>query len=141
MLLASHNPVLVPAFADPTCWGVALVCLYVEVEVLRRLLARAGVGGGWVRDRLVLLQLVSWAGFLVALDQLAVTSADWAMLAGMEGAVVLVEAAAMRCVFARSPVRATFGSWPRLLWWSAAGNLASAGLCLLVVALVRWLVA
>lgn len=139
MHLASCNPVVVPAYADPACWCVALVCLYAEVEVVRRLLARVGVRGGWVRDRLVVMQLVSWVVFLIAIDRLVIAPEDWSVLLGLEGAVVVVEAAAMRCAFVRSPVRTTFCSWPRLLLWSAVGNLVSAGLCMLVAAVVRWL--
>lgn len=133
------NPVVVPAYADPSAWLLALVCLGVEVLVVCRLLARVGVRGGWVRDRLVLLQLLSWAAFLVAIDRLGVAPGDWLTLLGLETIVVVVEAVAMRCAFARSPVRAAFAPWPRLLAWSLAGNLASAALCAALACGVHWL--
>lgn len=134
------NPVVIPAYATPEIWAVALLAMWAEIKteiaLLRRHIPAAGLSGS-----LLLLNIVTWLAFLIAVHGLDSdgVSPGWS-LAGLELCVVVVETlliwAGLR-VWARTRQHPSLRMM-HIAWVALAGNLVSIGVSLAPVA-VMWL--
>lgn len=62
------NAIVVPAYADPITWAIALVGALCEVSTVCRLLVRWGKHVDRVAQPLWAIQVSTWLPFLVAVD-------------------------------------------------------------------------
>lgn len=87
------NPILIPMYADPISWGIALLAVWAEVTVARAMLRRFGLTDVRFARPLYVINLSTWFAFLVAVDHWLVwPDADGIpALAALEAAVVVVE--------------------------------------------------
>ncbi len=124
------NPVILPAYADPIAWLVAMVCLALEAEMLRWAFVRRGAPGKTVHDRLVLLNLASWGALLAAVHGVAAAGRwgerQWSCLAELGVVVVAAEAVALRWAVVPLTTTGARPGWPWVLGWSCAANLTAA---------------
>jgi hypothetical protein len=84
------NPIIMPVYADPAVWLVAVVAMLAEIATVRALLRRAGLAVD-PANALWLFNCASWLGFLIALEALARSSNSVWLVVGLEVAVVVVE--------------------------------------------------
>ncbi len=66
MMLA--NPVLIPAYADPFHWFVALIAMGCELGLVYFLLRRRGIETNALGISLFVMNIVTWFCFLFAVD-------------------------------------------------------------------------
>ena len=141
------NPVVVPIYADPITWGIAICALCVEVWVVLQLLRRMHQNVKGLDGWLGVLNLVTWIPFLIAVDRLvpSSTAGAIAVIAGLEVAVIAVEAVLLHGLlrgklFAHGLPCRPIG-WRDALRISFLGNLASIavsiGVPMLLVAILK----
>jgi hypothetical protein len=84
------NPVIIPAYANPLMWAVALLAIWGEIATTTALLRRHAAQG--LARALFVFNAATWFAFLVAVDRLdaAGVKSFWS-IAELEGAVVVVE--------------------------------------------------
>jgi hypothetical protein len=138
------NPVVLPAYANPLVWTIALLALLAEVAVARALLARRGCRHASITHVLVFLNLGTWMAFLVAME----LADRWRWLEGtaravttiglLELGVVLVEGHLLRemargRLFSRDFGGAALGLG-QALWVSLCANLVSIAISVAVPA-------
>lgn len=135
------NPVVIPAYAAPEVWAVALLAMWAEIKteiaLLRRHVPTAGIA-----SHLLLLNIVTWLAFLIAVDRLDRhgISLGWSVT-GLEACVVIAESLLM-WIGLRAWARAQQSSalpMMRVAWVALVGNLVSIAVSLAPVALM-WLV-
>jgi len=137
------NPVVIPAYADPISWGIALLATFMEIAVAQFMLRRFGLSDPHFAGPLFVINICTWFPFLVAVDQFHVRAdaggAPW--LLGFEALVVVAETAflylACRGRFFSARTKWSPLSVRQAAWVSLLANAVSAGVSLLVpVALV-----
>ncbi|MBK8100978.1 MAG: hypothetical protein IPK26_28175 [Planctomycetes bacterium] len=138
------NPIIIPAYADPFLWTVALLAMWAEVETEARLLRRFGWIAGVV-PRLLLINVATWLVFLCVLAWLSgrgLLYRPWpavaGVIAGLEGCIVLVEAVLLRLMIRRADVQGTRIPLRQAATASLLGNLVSIAASLVPVATI-WL--
>lgn len=88
------NPIVVPAYADPSAWIFGFIGMAAEIAVVQRLLRRHGEVDPHSAGRLFVANVVTWGAFLVAVDRIDAGPGDvepW-HFALLEVGVVLAEA-------------------------------------------------
>ncbi len=137
------NPVVIPAYADPITWGIAVLAICVEIAVAQFTLRRFGLSDPHFAGPLFVINICTWFPFLVAVDAFHIRAdargAPW--LLGLEAMVVVVETAllyqACRGRFFSARTKWSPLSVRQAAWVSLVGNAVSAGVSVLVpVALV-----
>jgi hypothetical protein len=121
------NPVVVPAYANPVVWVIAFVAMWAEIRTECAMLRRWGWGKD-VLGTLLLVNLLTWLSFLVAMDRLEGEdlSPVWTV-SFLEAGVVAVEAA-LTWAALKSRARAARGraiSWRGAFGVSFVGNQVS----------------
>ena len=116
------NPVVIPVYADPIVWSIGALGLVVEISLVARLIVAGRLQGSRVTDIVVLLNLLTWIAFLIAVDQLVAPATDGVVLTltALELAVVVVEAIALRILTHRRWPE-TVGPFRRLGFVAAFG--------------------
>lgn len=125
------NPILVPSYANPFLWGLAILAMMIEVRTVAWLLRRMGRNVDRVKGPLGLLNLATWFPFLVAMDRAPADTAlqFTASVTVLEIVVMVVETFLIRelCagrLFLREPACGTV-TLRQAIGLSIAGNLAS----------------
>lgn len=87
------NPVLIPMYADPISWGIALLAVWAEVTVAQAMLRRFGLTDVRFARPLYVINLSTWFAFLVAVDHWLVypKAGGIPVLVALEALVVVVE--------------------------------------------------
>lgn len=138
------NPVVVPAYASPVIWGFALLAMWVEIGTEVPLLRRMGMASGAIRP-LVLINLMTWLAFLLAVDWFSGRGVQGSgmvvVIAALESLVVIVETILFRQTIGRgvggvSRQPLMFG---QALKVSLVGNLVSITVSLVMPVAIFWL--
>jgi hypothetical protein len=138
------NPVVVPAYATPEVWGLALLAMWAEIGTELALLRRMRMSFGALRP-LLLINVATWLSFLLAIDMCDKRGVRGAQMVGvvaaLEAGVVIVEALLMRAMIGRA-----MGSSPRqvlglgqALRVSFLGNLVSIAVSIVAPIVLVWL--
>lgn len=135
------NPIVVPAYADPIHWGIALLAMGAEIATEVAMLRRAGCAVD-LRRLLVLVNCMTWLAFLIALDAWGPGGIPliWAVTL-LEVAVVAVEALLLWCalrVVARCGAGAEV-SIARVIAIATTGNLVSVLVSLALGTTIGWM--
>jgi len=134
------NPVVIPAYADPIIWVVALVAMWAEIGTEVAMLRRQTATIGLART-LLLINIMTWLAFLMAVDSLARHGSrlGWG-IAGLEVVVVVSESILLWTVLrsgSRGRQHPPLGLL-RVMWVALVGNLVSIAISMAPVALL-WL--
>lgn len=132
------NPVVIPAYADPLIWGIALLAIFAEIAVAQFTLRRFGLSDPHFAGPLFVINICTWFPFLVAVDAFYLRAdahgAPW--LLGLEAMVVVVETAllyqACRGRFFSARTKWSPVSMRQAAWVSLLANAVSAGVSVLV---------
>lgn len=130
-MLILANPIVIPAYADPLDWVVAIFAMWVEMRTVIYLLGRRGNEDIGFQRPVLLANLATWLTFLVAVEWLVDRSGwnEWATISALELLIVIVEALLIRSAskgrfFSRHLRRTPLSFRPTLIV-SLAGNSVS----------------
>lgn len=135
------NPILVPAYADPIHWAIALFAMGAEIATELAMLRRIGLAAD-LRRLLVLFNCMTWLAFLIALDAWGGGGIPliWTVTL-LEVAVVVVEALLLWCAL-RMVARCGSGAEvaiTRLIAIATTGNLVSILASLAIGTTIGWI--
>ncbi|MBM4060228.1 MAG: hypothetical protein FJ265_03890 [Planctomycetes bacterium] len=138
------NPVILPAYAAPENWALALIAMWAEIRTTLALLRSMDRATGTVRP-LFLLNLMTWLAFLLAMDWcdslgLLHRWFVW-VVAALEAIVVTIEANLIWAMLARPTGSPSARPLPfvQALRLSLLGNLVSITVGIALPAAVFWL--
>ena len=134
------NPLVMPAYASPEIWLVALVAMLAEIRTEVALLRRH-VGAVDLSQSLLLINIMTWLVFLIAVDRLDASAPllGWS-IAGLELAVVIAETFLIwghLRIGARARQASCVG-FPRVAFAVLVGNIVSFAVSMVPVAII-WL--
>lgn len=123
------NPILLPAYADPINWGMALVAMLAEISAARAMMRRFGFVDPRLATWLFAVNLATWVPFLVAVERLRLSYSAESIpaFALLEIAVMMVETVLIRLLASGLSARVGSGalSLRRSLAVSVVGNSVS----------------
>ncbi|MFO1076396.1 MAG: hypothetical protein U1E73_01570 [Planctomycetota bacterium] len=132
------NPIIVPVYADPITWGMALIAVLAEIVAAQVVLRRFGLTDPRFATPLFVVNVATWFPFLVAVDLLQLRYDAHAIPAYtvLELMVVVIEAflirSATRGQFFSSRFRCVPMDLKRSMMVSVVGNSVSVGVSLLL---------
>ncbi len=133
------NPVVIPAYATPEIWAVALLAMWAEIKT-ETVLLRQHVPAADLSGALLLLNIVTWLAFLIGVEWIDSQKMPlgWGV-AILEVCVVVAESLLIWIGIKvwsraqrRSPLRIL-----HVVWVALAGNIVSICVSLVPVAVVR----